>query len=165
MNMPLNIDWQQILLHLLNFVILAGGLYFILYKPVKSFMEKREAHYKEIDEEANKKLLDANKLNEEYAQKLKSAEADIRMSKSKAAEENAKASQASLEEAKKKTDKIISDAEQKAKELKERYIEDAKKEVDLLAEEAAEKIVMDSEKSVLDKFLDIAEAGDNFEGK
>ena len=26
MNIPLNIDWQQILLHLFNFTILAGGL-------------------------------------------------------------------------------------------------------------------------------------------
>ena len=33
--LPLNIDIQQILLHMLNFVILAGGLYFILYAPVK----------------------------------------------------------------------------------------------------------------------------------
>ena len=40
MNIPLNIDWQQILLHLLNFVILAGGLYLLLYQPVKAFMEK-----------------------------------------------------------------------------------------------------------------------------
>ena len=40
--MPLNIDWQQILLHLLNFVILAGGLYFLLYKPVKNFMLARK---------------------------------------------------------------------------------------------------------------------------
>ena len=44
MNIPLNIDWQQILLHVLNFVILFGGLYFLLYKPVKNFMAKREAH-------------------------------------------------------------------------------------------------------------------------
>ena len=32
MNIPLNIDWQQILLHLLNFAILAGGLYLLLYR-------------------------------------------------------------------------------------------------------------------------------------
>ena len=40
--MPLNIDWQQILLHLLNFLILATGLTLLLYKPVKRFMKKRE---------------------------------------------------------------------------------------------------------------------------
>ena len=41
MNVPLNIDWQQILLHLLNFVILFAILYFLLYDPVKKFMDKR----------------------------------------------------------------------------------------------------------------------------
>ena len=41
MNLPLNIDFQQILLHLLNFVILAGGLYLLLYKPVNKFIKKR----------------------------------------------------------------------------------------------------------------------------
>lgn len=43
MGVPLNIDWQQILLHLFNFLILAGGLYLLLYKPVKAFMEKRRS--------------------------------------------------------------------------------------------------------------------------
>ena len=45
MNIPLNIDWQQILLHLLNFVILAGGLYLLLYKPVQTFMETRQKRW------------------------------------------------------------------------------------------------------------------------
>lgn len=36
MNIPLNIDWQQILLHLFNFAILVGGLYLLLYNPVKN---------------------------------------------------------------------------------------------------------------------------------
>lgn len=57
--MPLNIDWRQILLHLLNFAILAGGLYFLLYRPVKDFMAKRERHYRDIDERAEKTLRDA----------------------------------------------------------------------------------------------------------
>ena len=57
MNIPLNIDWQQILLHLLNFVILAGGLYLLLYKPVKAFMEKRQAYYQEQDRQAAEKLV------------------------------------------------------------------------------------------------------------
>ena len=41
--MPLNINLQQILLHALNFVILFGAMYFLLYKPVKSFMDSRKA--------------------------------------------------------------------------------------------------------------------------
>ena len=41
--MPLNINIQQIVLHALNFVILFGALYFLLYKPVKSYMDGRRA--------------------------------------------------------------------------------------------------------------------------
>ena len=43
--MPLNIDFQQIFLHLFNFIILALGLYLLLYRPVVAFMDKRQAHY------------------------------------------------------------------------------------------------------------------------
>ena len=46
MGIPLNVDWQQILLHLFNFIILFGGLWLLLYKPVKNFMAKREAYYR-----------------------------------------------------------------------------------------------------------------------
>ena len=49
MNIPLNIDWQQILLHFFNFSILVGGLYLLLFKPVKRFMEKREKHYADME--------------------------------------------------------------------------------------------------------------------
>ena len=44
---PLNIDWRQILLHLFNLVILFLILYFLLYNPVKKFMEKRKKLYEE----------------------------------------------------------------------------------------------------------------------
>ena len=59
MNIPLNIDWQQILLHFFNFSILVGGLYLLLFKPVKDFMAKREQHYQAIDDDAAAKLREA----------------------------------------------------------------------------------------------------------
>ena len=68
--MPLNIDWQQILLHLFNFVILFGMLYFLLYAPVKKFMDKRTEYYKNMDDEAKNKLLKADELKNEYVEKL-----------------------------------------------------------------------------------------------
>ena len=54
MGVPLNIDWQQILLHLFNFLILFGGLYLLLYRPVKAFMDKRTAYYADMDAEAKR---------------------------------------------------------------------------------------------------------------
>ena len=48
--MPLNIDFLQILLHMLNFVILAGGLTLLLFKPVNKFLENRRAYFAEAEE-------------------------------------------------------------------------------------------------------------------
>ena len=61
MNIPLNIDWQQIILHLLNFAILAGGLYFLLYHPVRKFMDQREEHYRQMENEAQQRMDEADK--------------------------------------------------------------------------------------------------------
>ena len=71
MNIPLNIDWQQILLHLFNFVILTGGLYFLLYGPVKKFMNKRLRYYKELDKQANKKIKETTKDKLDKVEKTK----------------------------------------------------------------------------------------------
>ena len=59
--MPLNINIQQILLHLLNFVILFAILYFLLYNPVKKFMEKRTEEYKKMDDSAKQNLAEAER--------------------------------------------------------------------------------------------------------
>ena len=82
--MPLNIDWQQILLHWMNLAILIGGLYFLLYKPVKDFMEKREAHYRELDRQAAGKLEEAEQIKAACQAKLDGAEAEIHEARSKA---------------------------------------------------------------------------------
>ena len=59
MNIPLNIDWQQILLHLFNFTILFGVLYFLLYSPVKNFMQNRQRYFEDLDEQSKSDLKDA----------------------------------------------------------------------------------------------------------
>ena len=75
--MPLNIDWQQILLHLLNFVILFAGLWLLLYKPVKKFMHERQAKYEKMDADAQKKSAEAEEKRAEYEKKLAAADAEI----------------------------------------------------------------------------------------
>ena len=47
--MPLNIDFLQILLHMLNFVILAGGLTFLLFKPVNRFLDQRREQFAQAE--------------------------------------------------------------------------------------------------------------------
>ena len=85
--MPLNIDWQQILLHLFNFVILAGGLYFLLYKPVKKYMQWRQDQYDAREAEAAKNESEAEALRRKYEEMIRDAELEIQSMKDRATEE------------------------------------------------------------------------------
>ena len=69
---PLNIDWQQILLHLFNFTILFGALYILLYKPVRDFMAKRTAYYADMDARAEDalKIIETGCVNALMSRKL-----------------------------------------------------------------------------------------------
>ena len=97
MNIPLNIDWQQILLHLMNFVILAGGLYFLLYKPVKAFMDKRAAYYQERADQAAQTTQAAQQLKADYEARLSAADDEIREEKKQAQKDAAAAAQQQLD--------------------------------------------------------------------
>ena len=96
--MPLNIDFQQILLHLFNFTLLFFGLYFLLYKPVKQFMQKREEHYKNMQDGADDMIRKAESAKAEYEGKLRDVEAEISAKKKAAADEMEKLRRQKTEE-------------------------------------------------------------------
>jgi len=75
--MPLNINLQQILLHALNFVILAVGLYVLLYGPVVKFMDKRRAYFADMEKDAFQKQKKLDELEAEYNRKLENVNAEI----------------------------------------------------------------------------------------
>ena len=158
--MPLNIDWQQILLHLLNFVILAGGLYLLLYKPVKDFMAKREAGYARREAEIEKANADAAALKAEYEAKLRQAEEDIQRERVKHQEALEEEKQAQLAHAREQARGIIATASKTAELRSNKIIEDAKEEIRAMAEDMVEKLVLQSGGDALNQFLDEAE-GEN----
>ena len=155
MNIPLNIDWQQILLHWMNLAILTGGLYFLLYQPVKQFMAKREAYYRSLDEEAAKKLREAEELKSAYQSKLDGAEEEIRQSRAKAQA----AVQQSVEEQMAQARQIVAKAKEEAASSRERVIQDSQRELRELAAAAVKKLTVKADTDLFDQFLDLAEGG------
>lgn len=141
MNLPLNIDWQQILLHLGNFALLSLGLYLLLYKPVKSFMDKRTEAIEKQAEEAKSKLDEAQALKLEYEKRLEDADKEAQDIKAKASEQAQSAADAKLKDAEKQKDKIISDAKAAAQRQKEKVLEESKQEIIELAAQMAEKVL------------------------
>lgn len=153
-NLPLNIDIQQILLHLFNFTILFGALYFLLYSPVVKFMKQREDYYKDLEDKAKANVDDTQKTKEEYEAKLAKADEEIKVIKTEAGEAAEKEHERIVSEARSEADKILKNADIKAQRDHDKMIGDAKKEIADLVSDATEKIVMSSDVSAsYDEFL------------
>lgn len=153
MNIPLNIDIQQILLHLLNFTILAGGLYILLYNPVKAFMDKRKEYYQGLHDEATKKVEDADNLKNEYENRLKDVEKEILATKQKANEDAKVEANKKLENARAEGEKIIAKAKAEAEYEKEKIIAGATSEIDELVGVAIDKMLQSQTGDAIDDFL------------
>ncbi|MBR3042477.1 MAG: ATP synthase F0 subunit B [Eubacterium sp.] len=156
--MPLGIDFTQIFLHMFNVVLLFGGLYIILYAPVKKIMQDRENHYKEMDESAKNKLAEAEQKNAEYEEKLKNVEVEISQQKKKASLDIANMRSNAEAEARDAAGKILEDAKRDAENQRKAIVASAKKDITEMVEEATRKVVLASNTSeAYDMFLDNAE--------
>ena len=155
--MPLNIDWQQILLHLFNFVLLAGGLYFLLYKPVKKYMEWRKSQYDEREAETAKHESEVAQLRRKYEDMINDAEVEIQRMKEQASEELEAEKRQQLDEARAEARRIIGTAHKTAEIRTQKVLEDAHEEIRSLAVGMVEKLVLDNGSDALDRFLDEAE--------
>ena len=156
---PLNIDWQQVLLHVLNFVILFAGLWLLLYKPVRSFMQKRREHYEKMDADANAKNAAAEEKKAAYEQKLAAADAEAE-EKRRAAERAAADYEAEKRaEADAFAKQVVSDARRDAVQIKAQAVSEARGEIADIVSEAVGKVVLeDSTSEAYDQFLDAASA-------
>lgn len=159
MKLPLNVDWQQILLHLMNFVILFAILYFLLYSPIKKFMDKRAEYYKKIDEEANKNLHEAENTKKMYEEKLNNADEEIEKKMQEANKAIYDKIEKSEAEAKLRADEIIALAQKKAEREHDEIIESAQAEIADMVTKATEKIVNSGTSESYEEFLKAVERG------
>jgi len=153
MNLPLNIDWQQILLHLFNFSVLSLGLYLLLYKPVKNFMDKREDHYQSLHNQAEEKLKQAEELKLSYEKRLESVEAELEEKRAQILQQANKEADELLKNAKEQASRIILEAKAAAQREREKILEEAQKEITSMAVAATEKLLAQSVSDALDQFL------------
>ena len=155
----LGIDLTQILLHLFNTAILFAGLYFLLYKPVQKFMQKREEQYKAMDEAAAQKLAEAEKEEALYQEKLQTLEAEIEEKRQQQTAEMDQERENRMAEALAEAEKILDKARANAAEERSQILESVRGDITLMVEEAARKIVAEKSPSEsFDAFL--SEAGE-----
>lgn len=166
MSLPLNIDWQQILLHLFNFVILFAILYFLLYKPVKKFMDDRVEYYKKMDDDAKLNLEESEKAKIEYKKKLDCAEDEILAHKKEEYKKIEESNNARIIEAQKEAEQIVSSARESIDREREKMIRDAQNEISEMVVNATEKLVLKSTtEEIYDMFFDVAKRGEEDESE
>ena len=162
MNIPLNIDWQQILLHLFNFSILVGGLYLLLFKPVKNFMDKRAKHYADMESAAVEREKSTAALEASMRQRQAALDAELDEKRAAAREAEAYAHQqrtAAYEQA----DKIVAAARENAENDRKKIVDEANREAVSIAEAAMEKLLAKETSRAYDAFVNAAEGEEKHE--
>ena len=112
-------------IQLLNGVILAVALTYILYKPVKEFMGKRTEKIKKKIEDSEAAMAKANELIAEYDLKLKQIE-----------EERIEIMETARQEATEENQRIIDEARKEAHEIKKKSLESVSEDRKRMQEEA-----------------------------
>ena len=155
-NIPLNIDWQQILLHFFNFSILVGGLYLLLFKPVKNFMDKRVKHYADMESAAQER--EKHTADLEAAMKQREAAFDAELEEKRAAA--AKEAEAFAQQ---QADKLLAAARENAENDRKKIVAEANREAVSIAEDAMEKLLAAQTARAYDSFVNAAEGEESHE--
>ena len=150
---PLNIDWQQILLHLLNFLILAVVLTLLIYRPVKKFLEKRKKHYEDRENDIEEKRQNAEEMQSEYEHRLSGVEDEITYRREAARREAEEAARRTTEAADDQAAEILSRAQSGAEAQKRKLIEEAGSDITNMVVSATEKLLAASQSEKTDAAL------------
>jgi F-type H+-transporting ATPase subunit b len=139
--LPLGLDGVKIALHMLNFLILMGGLTVLLYKPVLKFINNRqETIKKQLEENAAAKKEAEDKLSE-YEQKIINAEKEIDNLHAEAAKELIAEKEAIILNANAKAEEIYNKAKAESEHERDNCIENLQNEVAEVAVKLASNIL------------------------
>ena len=160
--MPLNIDIVQVLLHMLNFVLLAGGLTLILFNPVRRFMDERRRAFEEREAENRKNAQENERLKAEYEAKLLALQEETAAARRQAEKDAAETAKAYIDSSRAEAAAILAKAEDDAEKRKEQILDSAQTEIGELVIGATQKLLGETAtpertQALYDAFLDQAE--------
>ena len=148
----------DLLLNILNIILLFLITRFLVYKPVKKFMQERKDRIEKEKANAEQQLREANDLKEEYSSLLADADNKAKQTILESESEARKRSSEIIEKANSDAEQIKEEARIQAKEEKENSLNNMKGEIASLAVSISEKILSreinekDNER-IVDNFL------------
>jgi len=148
----------DLLLNILNIILLFLITRFLVYKPVKKFMQERKDRIEKEKANAEQQLREANDLKEEYSSLLADADNKAKQTILESENEARKRSSEIIEKANSDAEQIKEEARIQANEEKENSLNNMKGEIASLAVSISEKILSreinekDNER-IVDNFL------------
>ncbi len=137
------IDWQLLIAQAVNFLVLAVGLTYLLYKPVLRMVRERQAFVAKGVEDAEAAAVALKDADAAVRQRTDAAEREasgiVERARQSASDEKARISA----EAEERAAKIAADAEMRAKETAAKALRDSEQEIARLAVLAAGKALAD----------------------
>jgi F-type H+-transporting ATPase subunit b len=127
----LGIDWRLLIAQIVNFLILMGVLYFVLFKPVTKALESRRTRIAESLENADKIGAELKRTGEEQAR--------------------------IVAEARREAQKIVNEAELRAEKTRDAVLEKARAEVSAIIKQSKTQIAADREELMHEVRVNAAE--------
>jgi len=152
----------DLLLNILNIILLFLITRFLVYKPVKKFMQERKDRIEKEKADAEQQLREANDLKEEYSSLLADADNKAKQTILESENKARKRSSEIIEKANSDAEQIREEARIQANEEKENSLNNMKGEIASLAVSISEKILSreinekDNER-IVDNFLQSGE--------
>ncbi|MEK7479636.1 MAG: F0F1 ATP synthase subunit B [Patescibacteria group bacterium] len=143
------IDGRILLWQVINFGVLFGILWYLLYKPIKKVMREREDKVRESLERADKLEAKSKELEEEFRGKMATQRKEIEEMHKRALAEQKRLRDELKEKAEEEATRILAEAKEAAKKERTEIMKETEEDIKRLAVLLAEKILekeLDSKK-------------------
>ena len=137
----IGIDWHVLLAQFINFAILFGLLFFLLYKPMRRMLDERAARIKESMEQTEQIKEQMAKTEEQVREQLEAARREGQDILTQAAQMGERPPAEARGQARQETEVIIARARTEIERERDEAIEEVKHQFVDLAITAAEKVV------------------------
>jgi F-type H+-transporting ATPase subunit b len=161
----IGIDWHILLAQLINFGILFGILFVLLYKPVRRMLDERSARIREGMEQAEQVKEQLARTDEQVRTQMEAARREGQGILAQAAQMGERLKEEARGEAKREAETIVNRARAEIERERDEAIEDLRNQFVDLAIAAAEKVVsetLDKEKHrrLIEEVLEQAPGGE-----
>ncbi len=137
----LGVDWRLLVAQIVNFLILMGALFFILYKPLIAVLEKRRARIDESLKNAERISSELKHTTDEQSRILSVARNEAQRIVNEARNQVEQAREATVAQAREEALKIIHQSRQQIAHDREQLIREVRAEVAGLITRATEKVI------------------------